>query len=245
MTVQWFFGHVVLIFKNLCPTIPTTAKPTNQQNMKPIKIIIADDHDVIIDGLMALLNTEKDLQFVGRANNGKLLLEVVKNKPVDLIILDIDMPEMNGVEAAEKLKEKNIDLKILVLTMYNTPDFIANLLRHGVDGYMLKNSSKKELLQAIRSVMNNQTFYSSEVTQTMMDSFRNERTRFDNAPQLTEREKDIVRLIADEYTSREIGEKLFISYHTVERHRKNIIAKLGVKNVAGLVKYAIKNGLSE
>ena len=210
----------------------------------PIKIIIADDHDVIIDGLMALLSTESDLQVVGRANNGKQLLEVIKNKPVDLIILDIEMPEMNGVEAAEKLKEKHPTLKILVLTMFNTPDFIANLLRHGVDGYILKNSRKKELLQAIRSVMSGRSFYAPEVTDIMMASFRHEKPSKAETPELTPREKDIVRLIAEEYTSREIGEKLFISFHTVERHRKNIIAKLGVKNVAGLVKYAVKNGLT-
>lgn len=214
-------------------------------DLTPVKIIIADDHEVIIDGLIALLATEKDLQVVGRANNGNQLLEIIKNKPVDLIILDIDMPEMNGVEAAKKLKEKYPDVKILVLTMFNTPDFIANLLRHGVDGYILKNSRKRELLKAIRSVRSGRSFYAPEVTEIMMNSFRQEKNNNKDTVQLTPREKEIIRLISEEYTSREIGEKLFISFHTVERHRKNIIAKLGVKNVAGLVKYAIMNGLVE
>ena len=212
--------------------------------MKKIKIIIADDHDVIIDGLMALLNTEDDMQIVGRANNGKQLLEVIKNKPVDLVILDIDMPEMNGVEAASKLKIKYPELKILVLSMYNTPDFIAQLLRHGVDGYILKNTRKKELIEAIRSVFIGKTFYAPEVTSAMMENFRKEK-KLEQKPELTEREKDIVRLICNEQTSREIAGQLFISFHTVEKHRKNIIAKLGVKNVAGLVKYALKNGLAD
>ncbi|MEZ4935412.1 MAG: response regulator transcription factor [Saprospiraceae bacterium] len=214
-------------------------------NLTPIKIIIADDHDVIIDGLTALLSTEKNLQIVGRANNGKQLLEIIKNKPVDLIILDIEMPEMNGVEVTEKLKTIYPELKILVLTMYNSPDFIANLLRHGVDGYILKNSRKNDLLQAINSVVSGRPFYAPEVTEIMMDSFRQGQSNKEDTPELTQREIEIVRLIAEEYTSREIGEKLFISFHTVERHRKNIIAKLGVKNVAGLVKYALKNGLSK
>lgn len=214
-------------------------------NLTPIKIIIADDHDVIIDGLTALLSTEKNLQIVGRANNGKQLLEIIKNKPVDLIILDIEMPEMNGVEVTEKLKTIYPQLKILVLTMYNSPDFIANLLRHGVDGYILKNSRKNDLLQAINSVVSGRPFYAPEVTEIMMDSFRQGQSNKEDTPELTQREIEIVRLIAEEYTSREIGEKLFISFHTVERHRKNIIAKLGVKNVAGLVKYALKNGLSK
>ena len=181
--------------------------------MKPKKIIIADDHDVIIDGLMALLSIESDVEVVGRANNGIQLLEVVKNKPVDLIILDIEMPEMNGVETAEKLKTNYPDLKILVLTMYNSPDFIASLLRHGVDGYILKNTRKADLLKAIRTVCEGGSFYTPEVTQIMMNSFRKEK-KSQTQPELTPREKDIIRLIANEFTSREIGEKTlhFISY---------------------------------
>ena len=214
-------------------------------NGNKIKIVIADDHDVIIDGLIALLSPEADMDVTGRANNGSQLLQVIKNKPIDLIILDIDMPEMNGVEAAGKIRQSHPDIKILVLTMHNSPDFISNLMHHGVHGYILKNTRRQDLLTAIRRVMKGETFYTPEVARTIMESLRNEAHKKDDKIILTKREKEIIRLITDEYTSREIGKQLFISHHTVERHRKNIIAKLGVKNVAGLVKYAMKNGLAD
>jgi len=212
------------------------------KNLKKIKVFITDDHDVVIDGLIALLQSENDIQIVGRANNGKQLIEMLKNKPVDLVLMDIDMPIMNGVEATSYLKKNFPEIKVLILTMYNTPEFIANLLRIGADGYLLKNTRKKELVAAIRMVTNGQSFYAPDVTQTIMESFKSGITS-SSEPELTDREKDILRLITAEHTSREIGKKLFISFHTVERHRKNIIAKLGVKNVAGLVKYAIRKGL--
>jgi len=212
---------------------------------KTIKIVIADDHDVIIDGLMALLSPEKDLMVSGRANNGEQLLKVISNKPVDLILLDIDMPNMNGAEAAKKIRENNSDIKILVLTMYNSPDFIAQLMRCGVNGYILKNTRRKDLVNAIREVMKGGFYYSPEVAHSVMDSLRSEPNKKEELIELTRREKEIIRLISEELTSREIGEQLYISHHTVERHRKNIIAKLGVKNVAGLVKYAMRRGLVE
>lgn len=213
-------------------------------NPPKIRLVIADDHDMIIDGLMALLANEQDIQVVGRANNGKLLLNVLKNKPVDLVVLDIDMPEMNGVEACEAIKKSYPSIKILVLTMYNTPSFITQVISHGADGYILKNTRKKELTDGIRTVMAGKPFYTSAVTSTIMSSFKQSHST-EKEVELTNREKDIIRLICNEMTSREIGQQLFISHHTVERHRKNIIAKLGVKNVAGLVKYALKKGLVE
>lgn len=213
--------------------------------VKEIKIVIADDHDVIIDGLIALLNPEEDLTVSGRANNGEQLLEVISNKPVDLILLDIDMPKMNGAEAAKKIREKYPSIKILVLTMYNSPDFIAQLMKCGVNGYILKNTRRKDLVNAVREVMKGGFFYSPEVAHSVMDGLRSGPEKKNGAIELTKREKEIIRLISEELTSREIGSQLYISHHTVERHRKNIIAKLGVKNVAGLVKYAMRHGLVE
>ncbi|MEO1408224.1 MAG: response regulator transcription factor [Bacteroidota bacterium] len=210
---------------------------------KVLKIVITDDHEVLIDGLIALLAPEADLQVVGKALNGRDLLELLAHKPVDLVIMDIDMPEMDGVVATQKLKEQFPHIKVLVLTMYSKPDFIKNLMRSGVDGYMLKYSSKRDLVRAIRSVAENEFFYTPEIAQEVMQSLRSDSTTTEETPVLSEREKEIIRLVAQEYTSREIAEQLYLSYHTVERHRKNILAKLGVKNVAGLVRYALKNGL--
>ncbi|MEO0776852.1 MAG: response regulator transcription factor [Bacteroidota bacterium] len=210
---------------------------------KVLKIVITDDHEVLIDGLIALLAPEADLQVVGKALNGRDLLELLAHKPVDLVIMDIDMPEMDGVVATQKLKEQFPHIKVLVLTMYSKPDFIKNLMRSGVDGYMLKYASKRDLVRAIRSVAENEFFYTPEIAQEVMQSLRSDSTTTEETPVLSEREKEIIRLVAQEYTSREIAEQLYLSYHTVERHRKNILAKLGVKNVAGLVRYALKNGL--
>ena len=199
---------------------------------KVLKIVITDDHEVLIDGLIALLAPEADLQVVGKALNGRDLLELLAHKPVDLVIMDIDMPEMDGVVATQKLKEQFPHIKVLVLTMYSKPDFIKNLMRSGVDGYMLKYASKRDLVRAIRSVAENEFFYTPEIAQEVMQSLRSDSTTTEETPVLSEREKEIIRLVAQEYTSREIAEQLYLSYHTVERHRKNILANLGVKNVA-------------
>lgn len=212
---------------------------------KKIKIIITDDHQVLIDGLLPQLAREEDLQVVGTALNGKELLAMMHHKPVDLVIMDIDMPEMDGVIATKELKEKYPKVKVLVLTSYATPDFVKNILKNGADGYILKYSPISELVKAIKSVVRDGFFYAPEIAQEVMKSLRGKENEAEEEVVLSQREKEIVRLVAQEYTSREIAEKLFLSYHTVERHRKNIIAKLGIKNVAGLVKYALKNGLAD
>lgn len=207
-----------------------------------IKIVIADDHEVLIDGLMALFAPEPDLQVVGRALNGKQLLTLMENKPVDLVIMDIDMPEMNGVVATKELKAKYPEVKVLVLTMYSTSDFVKNLLRSGADGYMLKYAAKKDLIKAVRAVADDQLFYTPEIANEVMNSFREKEESAAEVVTLSNREKEIVTMVAMELTSKEIADQLFLSYHTVERHRKNVLAKLGLKNSAGLTRYAIKKG---
>lgn len=210
-----------------------------------IKIVIADDHEVVIDGLMALLALEADFQVVGKALNGEHLLEVLKNKPCDVVIMDIEMPQMNGAEATAELKASRPELKILVLTMYNTYEFIANLAKLGVDGYILKNSSKRVLVEAIRAVAAGNKYFPLEIKEKLFEMVMPGHATTTARPEITDREKDIIRLIAAELTSHEIAAKLFLSFHTVEKHRKNIMAKLQVKNTAGLVKYALRNGLAD
>ena len=159
---------------------------------RPLKIIIADDHEVLIDGLIALFASEPDIQVVGKALNGKQLLEMLRYKPVDLVIMDIDMPQLDGVLATKELKEKYPAVKVLVLTMYNTPEFVKNLLRNGADGYMLKYAAKKELIEAVRSVANNQFFYTPEIADQVMNSFREEKNEAEESVILSEREKEII-----------------------------------------------------
>lgn len=205
-----------------------------------INILIADDHKMIIDGLKSMLATEEGLQVVGEAYNGKEVLERLKQYPVDLILMDINMPELDGIDATRKLKTQFPKVKVLVLTMYNKPEFVRNLMEAGADGYILKNTGKDELLEAIRQLHAGQPYWGKEITKTVMESLRGGPAN--NTLVLTRREKEILKLIVEEYTTPEIAEKLFISNYTVETHRKNLLSKLGVKNVAGLVRYAMENG---
>jgi len=212
----------------------------------PIKIVIADDHEVVIDGLVALLAVEQNIQVVGKALNGEHLLEVLRHKPADLVIMDIEMPKMNGAEATAELKSTRPDLKILVLTMYNSPEFIANLVKLGADGYILKNSAKRVLLEAIETVATGGKYFPLEIKEMMFNGMMaKSNLMVDKPAELTDREKEIIRLICNEMTSHEIADRLFLSFHTVEKHRKNIIAKLQVKNTAGLVRYAMRHGLAD
>lgn len=208
-----------------------------------IKIIIADDHQMVIDGLKALLANESDIQIIGEALNGEALLDLIRSKDhPDLVILDINMPGLDGLEAAKELRRRFPEIRILVLSMYNKPVFIKNLVEAGVAGYILKNTGHQELVNAIHKIAAGQDYFGAEVMKSMMNSFRG-KTEV-QAP-LTKREEEIVKLIAKAFTTAEIAEKLFISTHTVDTHRKNLLSKLNLKNTAAIVNYAIQNGLTE
>ncbi|MEQ9186991.1 MAG: response regulator transcription factor [Cryomorphaceae bacterium] len=207
------------------------------------RIIIADDHQMFIDGIKALLET-MDVEVIGEANNGKELLALVNSTPVDLILMDVNMPEMDGVEATKAIREAYPDLPVLMLTMHSSRDYIQRLLRAGASGYVLKNTGREELQEAITTVMAGNAFFSEEVSQRIMEGLQKKKSQErEMVVELTPRELDVLKLIAQEMTSNEIAEKLFISHHTVETHRKNLISKLNVRGSAGLVKYAILQGL--
>ena len=205
-----------------------------------INILIADDHQMIIDGLKSMLAAEGEMQVVGEACNGKEVLARLKQVAVDLILMDINMPELDGIDTTRKLKAQYPRVKVLILTMYNKPEFIRNLMEAGADGYILKNTGKEELLLAIHQLHAGQPYWGKEVTKTVMESLR--RGGANNSFSLTKREKEILKLIVAECTTPEIAEKLFISPFTVETHRKNLLSKLNAKNTAGLVKWAVENG---
>lgn len=209
-----------------------------------IRIAIADDHQMFIDGIKSLLKGNKNIQVVTEANNGEALLQQIANTPLNLILMDVNMPVMDGIETTKKVKELFPDIKVIMLTMFGTRDYIEKLLRAGANGYILKNTGKEELTTAIEKVMQGESYFSKEVTERIMEGLQGKKTETNPMMvELTEREKDVLRLIAQELTSHEIADKLFISFHTVETHRKNLISKLQVKNIAGLVKYAVQNGL--
>lgn len=208
-----------------------------------INLLIADDHQVVIDGLRSLLSLEADFNVVGEALNGKMVLEALKDQKVDVVLLDINMPVMDGIETAKLMREHYPDVKILILTMYNKPEFIRNILEAGASGYVLKNAGKEELIDAIRKVEKGEEYFSISVTKTMMESFRSGSDS--NKVVLTKRERGVLTLIAEGDKTSEIAEKLLISTHTVDTHRYNLLSKLNIKNTAGLVRYAIKNGFTK
>ncbi len=212
-----------------------------------INIIIADDHQMFIDGIKSLLKTNKNMSIVGEANNGVQLLEVLAQTPADIILMDVNMPEMDGIEATKQVCQKYPNIKVLMLTMFNTRDYIEKLLRAGAHGYILKNTGKEELHEAIETLIRGESYFSKEVTERIMEGLQKKKAAESNPMmvELTEREKDVLKLIAQELTTQEIADKLYISFHTVETHRKNLISKLGVRNIAGLVKYAMMNGFVE
>ncbi|MGB3179960.1 MAG: response regulator transcription factor [Cyclobacteriaceae bacterium] len=208
-----------------------------------INIIIADDHRLVVDGIILMLQSQPDIHIAGTAETGDQVITLVKeNKQVDLVIMDINMPGKDGIKATQWVRENHNDIKILVLTMYNKPEFIRQLLKCGANGYILKNTKQDSLVNAIRTIMRGENYFTDEIQRTVMDSLVGHRNR---TFELTQREKDVLRLIVKECTTPEIAEQLFISTHTVETHRKNLLSKLNMRNTAGLVKYAIENGIYE
>ena len=207
------------------------------------RIVLADDHQLFLDGLLSLLSASSGIDIVGTALNGRSAIALLEKESPDLILLDVNMPEMDGIETTTYIKAHFPKVKVLILTMFNTPEFIGNLVACGADGYILKNTGREELLNAIEQVKNGQPYFGAAVTSTIMSTFRKSTTTEPEA-HLTKREVDVLKLITQECTTQEIADKLFISNHTVETHRKNLLSKLNVRNTAGLVKYAIGKNLA-
>lgn len=207
-------------------------------------ILLTDDHQLVIDGLKNLLADEDAFEVVAEANNGKRAIEIIENIRIDLVLMDIDMPVMNGLEATAHIKKHHPEVKIIVLSMHDTHSVIQKSMTLGADGYLLKNSDKDELISAIKKVLDGQKFFSSDVTMALLNK-KESSTDSDTITlaQLTEREIEILKKIAEGLSNKEIGDELFISHRTVDTHRTNLMRKLDVNNIAGLVRFAIKNGL--
>jgi len=210
--------------------------------MNPIKIIIADDHAIFREGLVALLTNEEDIDLVGEAQNGFEVLDLVVNNKVDIILMDVEMPLKNGLETARELRKTHPEIKILVLTMHKSPAFVKQLLKAGASGYILKETGKEELLNALNTIAKGGQYHSAAVTRSVMESLHKKNR---TTSHLSKRELQIIQLISNELTTNEIAKELHLSSMTVETHRKNIFLKLGVRNIAGLVKLAFKNGWIE
>lgn len=211
--------------------------------MEKIKIIIADDHTMFLQGIVSLLENEENITILGKAENGKTVFRIIENTLPDIILLDIRMPEMDGIEVTKLLKQKFPFIKILIVSTHSNIQMIAKLIRMGVDGYLLKNAEKQELLHAINTIQNGETYFCKEVEEKNDENNSKIKSETQQITELSSREKEILILIAQEFTGNEIAEKTFISLNTVNTHRRNLISKLNVKNTAGLVKYALEYGL--
>lgn len=213
--------------------------------MTQINVLIADDHKIIRDGIKSLLSREKNINVVAEASNGEETINMAIEHMVDVIIMDIDMGKPNGIETTRIIKQKHPDINILILSMLGLHDFIIQALEAGATGYILKNAGKDELLTAIKSVARGDSYFSKEASASLIEQLHRpklSKRNIANIP-LSLRETEVLKLIAQEFSNPEIANKLFISIRTVDTHRRNLLEKLGVKNTAGLVKYAIKKGL--
>lgn len=208
----------------------------------PIRVMLVDDHQIILDSLGLLFNLMDDILLVDSTNDSRKVLDILGKKEVDMLITDLSMPYMNGVELSFAVKEKFPDLKILMLTVNDQGDRIQDAFKAGISGYVMKKADRQELEQAIRTVAAGQLHFSQEVLKSLLAP-----TEVDNHAEklkhLTKREIEVIKLIVQELSSSEIAEKLFISLGTVETHRHNIFKKLNVKNSIGLVKFALKYDL--
>jgi DNA-binding NarL/FixJ family response regulator len=209
--------------------------------MHKIKLLIADDHKILLEGIVSLLQTEATIDVAATAANGYAVMELIHKNDYDVCLLDINMPGLDGIEAAKLIKIAKPFIKIIMLTTYNDKEIIAELIHAGVSGYLLKNSDRSELVDAINKVMSGRYYFSAEVEEIIMQGVGEKK----NTPVivLTEREIEIVKLLGKEYTNEKIASELHISYRTVETHRKNIMQKTQSHNLAGLLKHAYSKGL--
>lgn len=210
---------------------------------EPIKILIADDHQMFIDGIKSLLRKESGIDFIGEVTNGNDAFEFLKNNKVDLMIADISMPGIDGIELTKKVKQFYPEVKVLVISMHDDKQIISEILLAEAEGYILKNTGKAELIAAIKNINEGSTHYSKEVLSIMMKQIKNQETISQEIKLLTERELEILKLIVQEYSTVAIAERLFISPRTVDTHRKHIMQKTNSKTIIGLIKFAFYNGL--
>ncbi|WP_179351985.1 response regulator transcription factor [Winogradskyella vidalii] len=207
-------------------------------------IIIADDHAMFLDGLKSILSEEKSIDITLTAKTGAQVLKYLRintDEKIDLVITDINMPKMDGVELNKAIKQEFPQIKTLVVSMLEDAKKIKALTEANVNGYISKNAEKTELLKAIKSILQGENYFSPRIKQVLMEAMFSAKSEPEIS--LSKREKEVLKLIAQEFTTQEIADQLFLSKHTIESYRKNLISKLGVRNLAGLTRYAVEKGM--
>lgn len=214
-----------------------------------IRVLVADDHKMFADGIESILRNEEDIQVVGKCFDGTSVFSEIDSKEPDVVLLDINLPGISGIDVCKQLTATRPGVRVLALTMHNESSFISEILKNGAMGYILKNTGKTELVSAIKRVYAGKSYFSKEVSEQIMlgltRDYAGTRDKERKVPSivLSEREKEVMSLIADEFTTQEIADKLHLSLKTVEGHRRNLFTKLNVRNAVGLVRVAMENDL--
>jgi len=208
------------------------------------RIVIADDHTILREALKALLSSDPSFEVVGEAEDGREAIQVVKKFIPDLILIDLSMPKLNGMDAIKEIKKQSSETKVLVLTVHKTEEHLLASLQSGADGYISKDATHSELEIAIRSVLGGKSYLSPEISEKVIEGYlegrKTLRSRWDT---VTQREREVLKLVAEGYTNKEIADFLFVSVKTVEKHRANLMKKLDLHNVSALTAFAMKKGL--
>ncbi|MCB0698288.1 MAG: response regulator transcription factor [Chitinophagales bacterium] len=213
--------------------------------MSKTKIVLADDHHILLDGLKAMLEKHDGFEIAGLYDTGQQLLDALPQTQPDIALVDINMPGMKGPELTQKIKESYPNIQVITLSMYDDAAHIMEMIEAGVSGYLLKNVNDKELVEAIEQVKAGKMYFSSEVSEKITSLVIQQQKKLEQPerPKLTDRELEVLKLIAEEYSNAQIAQELFISERTVETHRKNMLRKTGNKTVVGLIRYAIEEKL--
>ena len=211
------------------------------------KILIADDHAMFADGISSILKNEESISVIGRCLDGPSVIDFLKENEVDILLLDVNLPGMSGIDVCKEVTQNFSKTKVLAISMFNEESFVTEILNNGAMGYILKNTGREELLKAINTVLGGKSYFSDDVTQTIMKGLMKQRTASKQSepelPKISRREKEVLGLIMKEFTTQEIANQLFISLKTVESHRSNLLAKLNARNTAGLVRIAMEKNL--
>ncbi len=211
----------------------------------PIRLLIADDHKLMREGLRALLSGESDIEVIGEASNGREIVKLVEESAPDIVLMDISMPQLNGIDATRQIKDLSGTTRVIALSMHADRLFVQGVLKAGAAGYILKDSAFDELGQAVRAVSNGQMYLSPGVAGVVVEGFlKTNGAPAENEVSLTAREREVLQLITEGITTRDIATQLHISVKTVETHRRQLMKKLDIYTVAELTKYAIRNGLT-
>lgn len=217
--------------------------------MKKIKIFLIDDHQLVRDGIKALLEGEKNIAIVGEAADGPEFFRKIKHQPPDIVLADISLPVMSGIDITQSLSRDYPQIKVLILSMYTHEEFVIKAIKSGAKGYLPKNTNRKELVTAIETVYQNREYFSSSISKTLIERYAqnslHQNPEKDSENALTPRETEILKLTASGLTNAEIADRLFISKRTVESHKNHIMNKLGLKTPAELIVYAIRHHIAE